>query len=129
MHQWGEENFDWKGLDDAILFIAINLKRWGRISVRQAKEKFGTARIYCSLGWLQFHCITHPGYVFSRYPNWLWHLDCDYGTKIVKIINYLVYPYHKWLYREVYKHAVAKWPHLKEEILCAADFDELLKGL
>jgi len=128
MHMWGDD-FDWEGLDDAITFLNTNLKRWGRIGVRQAKEKYGTARIYCSLGWHQFHDITHPGHCFSRYPKWLWNLDCIYGSKIISIVNKIVYPYHCWLYREVYKLAVRKWSHLREEILCCADFDELLKGL
>ena len=129
MHNWGDD-FDWTGLDRAISFIEDNLVRWGRVNVLQAKEKFGTARIYCSLGFGQIHSITHPRYVRSRYPKWLWKLDCSYGPKIMKLLfNWWVVPYHKWLYRFVYKMAVRKWPHLKEEILCCADFRELLKGL
>jgi hypothetical protein len=129
MHMWGDEDFDWKGLDQAIRFIDTNLVRWGRISVRQSKEKYGTARIYCSLGWHQFHSITHPRSVFNRYPRWLWDLDCKYGSKIVRFLFGWVVNYHCWLYRKVYSLAVKKWPHLKEEILCCADYDELLKGL
>jgi hypothetical protein len=129
MHMWGDEDFDWKGLDQAIRFIDTNLVRWGRISVRQSKEKYGTARIYCSLGWHQFHSITHPRGVFNRYPRLLWDLDCKYGSKIVRFLFGWVVNYHCWLYRKVYSLAVKKWPHLKEEILCCADYDELLKGL
>ena len=127
MHVWGDEDFDWKGLDEAIDFIHTNLVRWGRIGVRQAKEKWGCARIYCSLGWYQLHSITHPGHCFSRYPKWLWWLDCTYGSRIVPFLfNWLVVPYHKWLYRTVYKAACNKWPHLVDEICCDADFRELL---
>lgn len=128
MHDWSEKDFDWKGLDEAIYYLQKNLLK-GRIQVRQAKEKFGQARIYCNLGLYQFHCITHPGHCFSRYPKWLWKWDCVVGTKIVRCFNWLVIPFHKWLYRKVYSNAVKKWPHLKEEILCCADYDELLKGL
>lgn len=33
------------------------------------------------------------------------------------------------VYRASYLEAVKKWPHLKEEILCCADYDELLGGI
>lgn len=129
MHIWGDKDFDWKGLNDAIDYIETNLVKWGRINVSQAKEKYGTVRIYCSLGWYQFHSITHPRSCYSRYPKWLWKLDCIYGSKIVALINPLIYVYHKWLYRLIYAKAVRKFPHLKIEIVCCADFSELLKGL
>lgn len=129
MHDWSEKDFDWKGLDDAIRFIDFWLVFLGRINVRQSKEKFGTARIYCSLGWHQFHSITHPRSAFNRYPKWLWKWDCDYGSKIVKFLFCWVVQYHAWLYRTVYWIAVRRWKHLREEILCCADYDELLKGL
>lgn len=129
MHQWGDEDFDWESLDKAIDFIDINLVRWGRINVHQAKEKFGTARIYCSLGWYQLHSITHPRACFNRYPEWLWNLDCTVFPKIVQLFNFLVLPYHKWLYRQVYQIACKKYPHIKTEICCMADFGELIEDL
>jgi len=46
---------------------------------------------------------------------------------------YLQYgPINKWqelVYRRAYKNAIEKWPHLKEEILKGADWDEFLQGL
>jgi|SRR6185295_3226810 len=129
MHTWDEEDFDWKGLNEAIEYIALNLKRWGRISVRDYKEKWGTARIYCSLGWYQLHSITHPGHCYSRYPQWLWTFDIYCLSKVVRLLNFVVLPYHKWLYRKLYSNAVKKWPLLRWEILCCADYDDLLKGL
>ncbi len=129
MHCWGDEGVDWKGINDAAEFIGTNLRRWGRIGVRDYKEKWGTVRVYCTLGWYQFHCITHPGCGWSRYPQWLWVWDIHHGSKIVALINPIVERYHAWLYRAVYRLAVKKWPHLKAEILTAADYDELLKGL
>jgi predicted GH43/DUF377 family glycosyl hydrolase len=128
MHRWGDD-FDWEGLNDAINYIESTLVTWGRINVHQAKEKYGTARIYCSLGWHQFHSITHPRTVYSRYPQWLWELDIDYGTKIVPFLFGWVVHYHAWLYRKTYANAVKKYPHLKEEILCCADYSKLLEGI
>jgi hypothetical protein len=126
-HYWGEEDFDWEGLDKAINFIDKNLVKWGRVNIRQSKEKYGTARIYCSLGWYQFHSITHPRACLNRYPKWLWVLDCDYGSKIVRLLNWIIFPYHKWLYKTVYYIACKRYPHLENEICCCADFVELLK--
>ena len=129
MHSWGDENVDWKGINSAAEFIGVNLRRWGRVNVRDYKEKFGTVRVYCSLGWHQFHSITHPGWCGNQYPKWLWHLDCRVGSKIIRPLNYVILPYHIWLYRRLYSMAVKKWPHLRREILCMADYSDLLKGL
>ena len=128
MHCWGDKDFDWESLDKAIDFIDKNLVFWGRINVRQAKEKFGTARIYCSLGWYQLLSITHPRSCFNRYPKWLWNLDCKYGTKIIPFLfNWFIVPYHKWLYRKIYSLACKKYPHIKNEICYCADYDKLLE--
>lgn len=129
MHSWGEEGVDWHGISGAANEIGDFLVKWGRINVRDTKEKWGMCRCYLSLGWYQFHSITHPRSMFSRYPKWLWHLDCWYFSKIVRILNFLVIPYHKWLYKLAYKRAVIKRPHLIAEILSGADFNELLVGL
>ncbi len=126
MHNWGDDGVDWRGIGEAARFIAENLVRWGRIGVRDYKEKFGTVRVYCSLGWSQLHCITHPGHCYSRYPKWLWSLDCLYLSRLMSRLNWIVVPYHKWLYRRVYGAALQKWPHLRLEILVGADYSELL---
>lgn len=129
MHYWGEEDFDWEGLDWCVNYLHKNLVRWGRVQVRQTKEKYGTLRCYLSLGWEMFHSITHPGHCFSRYPDWLWKLDCKYGRKIISLLNHIIVPYHKWLYRKLYQDCIKKYPHLRKEILCYADYSELLIGL
>ena len=131
MHYWGEKNFDWQGLENATTYIAKNLKRFGRVSVRDYKEKYGSSRIYCSLGWYSLLNITHPGYCHYRpYPRFLMTLDIFFLSKIIPVLfNWIVLPYHKWLYRKLYKDMVCKYPHLRVEITCIADFPELLKGI
>jgi len=129
MWTWGDERVDWAGINDAARYISDYLVKYGRINVRDYKEKYGTVRIYCSLGWSQFHSITHPRHCYARYPKWLWSLDCRVGSKVIQPLNRIVIRYHAWLYRRAYKNAIQKWPHLKCEILHAADFHELLKGL
>ncbi len=130
MHNWGDENVDWPGIYAAARFIGTSLVRWGRVGVRDYKEKYGTVRVYCSLGWAQLHSITHPRHCYARYPQWLWRWDVYHGSRLIPFLcNWAVIPYHKWLYRRVYAQAVRRWPHLKAEILSAADFHELLVGL
>lgn len=127
MHSWGKEDVDWKGIDDCHMWIGKQLKRWGRMNVMQTKEKWGLVCVYCNLGWSQLHSITHPGYAYSQYPQWLWTLDCLYFSKVFRYLNYLVIPYHCWLYTRVYGQALRKWPHLRAEILHGADCNELLQ--
>jgi hypothetical protein len=127
MHTWGEENVDWRGIYDSSEYIGCNLRKWGRVQVTQYKEKFGTVRIYIlGLGWRSLHNITHPGHCFSRYPKWLWSLDCKVFSKVIPLLNFIVVPFHKWLYKKLYKDMVKKYPHLKEEITCCADYKDLL---
>jgi hypothetical protein len=129
MHSWGDDTVDWKGINDAARFIARYLIRYGRVSVLGCKEKYGTVRVYCVLGWHQIHSITHPGYAYNQYPDWLWRIDCVYGNRLIALVNWAVVPYHRWLYRRAYKAAIKRWPHLKQEILSDADYDHLLKDL
>lgn len=128
MHKWGDKNVDWDGIEAAASFIGLRLRKWGRIHVSQYKEKWGEVRVYCSFGWYSFHGITHPGHAFCRYPAWLWKINSGLG-RVVCLLNWLVIPYQQWLYRRTYAQAVRRWPHLRAEILCCADWDELLKGL
>lgn len=126
-HIWGEENFDWKGLDDAIEYIQkYLLKR--RVEVRQAKEKFGQARIYCSLGFHWWSQLTHPGYVYNQWPKWTWKFS-NSPRWLFKLINRFVVPYHIKSYRAAYAGAIKLYPHLRAEILACPDFPEFLKEL
>lgn len=128
MHNWGDDskNIDWKGIGEAANYLGENLTRWGRMSAH-TKEKFGTVRCYVTFGWHQLFSITHPGYCYSRYPNWLWHLDCQYISRIMWLVNWFVVPYQKLLYTYFYGRALKKWPHLRSELLQGADCNELLR--
>jgi len=128
MHSWGDKNFDWEGLDEAITMIDKKLRFW-RVGILQSKEKFGTCRIYCKLGWNSLHDITHPGHAFYRYPKWLKYIDIYGFSNIIPLLNYLVVPIHRWAYHNAYKLACEKYPHLVEEICCMADYGELIEDL
>jgi len=129
-HLWGDEDVDWRGIDEAAEFIGEGLRKW-RVNVTQFKEKFGTVRVYCGLGISDLHQLTHPGYCFRQWPVWAWKwVNCSKGGRgAARLLNWFVLPLHKWVYRWYYVRAVKKWPHLREEILCVADHDGLLKGV
>ena len=129
MHYWGEEGVDWHGITDAAHYIGHILRRWGRVGVADCKEKYGEVRVYCTFGWHQLHNITHPGHFFSRYPKWLWELDCTYLHYLIRPLNVAVIPIQRSLYRIAYRRALRKWPHLRDEILEGADFPELLREI
>jgi len=130
MHQWGDKDVDWNGITEAGYFIGDFLKRWGRMHVTDVKEKYGTLRVYCNFGWSCLLNITHPAYQhYGPYPKWLMKLDIYHLSKVIPYLNYVVFPYHKFLYRLAYKKALVKWPHLELEILCGADWQEYLGGL
>lgn len=130
MHDWSDESFDWKSLNEA-LELMEGILRFYRVPFRDIKEKYGTARIYTGLGWTSLHSIVYPGYVYSQFPDWLWGFDVYHGYNILKYtgITYLSYKLHCWAYRRAYAKAVKKFPHIREEILCCADYEELLEGL
>lgn len=127
-HSWEDESVDWAGIEDAAYFIGGWLIRWVRLPVMQMKEKFGTARVYCSFGWSSFYSIWRPQYFWV--PNWYpWKLDLRLSPWVLPFLNRVGVPIQEAAYRSRYKAAIKKWPHLKEEILCGADRPELLEGL
>lgn len=131
MHQWGNESVDWAGIDAAAEFIGQGLRRWGRINVNQWKEKYGTVRVYCSLGVSWWPQLTHPGYVYLQWPRRLdfisyprgWWNPFRWG---LWLLNKIAVPYHVWLYRRYYQEARRRWPHLAQEIYRGCDYHELL---
>lgn len=134
MHHWGDEGVDWDGINDAAQYIGVGLRKWGRVDVRQYKEKYGTVRVYCSLGLMWWPQLTHPGYVYIQWPRWFDFISYAHSRwnpfyLALCAANLVVVPFHKWLYRRYYRQAIKKWPHLRQEIRCCADFPEVLKGL
>lgn len=130
MHSWGDETVDWKGINDAARYIGTQLVRWGRVPVRDWKEKYGTVRVYTGFGWESLYSITHPRYVYYRGPQWIWkYVHCSKWSRWIfrHLVNPIVVPYHVWLYKLVYRRAIRKWPHLRLEILDGADYLELLE--
>lgn len=133
MHQWGDDSVDWTGINDAAYFIAHTMRAYFRVPVRDYKEKYGTVRVYCGLGWTSIHDIFYPGYQFTQFKrnSLMWKLTYSHlvNHHILRYINRIVIPIHKYVYRTVYRLAVRRWPHLAAEILLGSDYHELLLGI
>jgi len=128
MHQWGDEDVDWDGINDAAYFIGNWLRKYARMNVTDIKEKYGTVRVYCSFGWHGIYPILRPGYCY--YPKW-WPMRLDFwlaNTRIFTLLNRLVVHLQCKAYAWRYKKAVEKWPHLYKEIVSSADYGELFEG-
>ena len=126
MRNWSDDTFDWNSLNDAINYMHNYMLKYGRIGVH-SKEKYGTARLYIS--WFySLHSLTHPGYVYSQYPKWLWYLDVYYFPIFFRRIGatYLINKWQFYIYAKAYHNAIRKWPHIEKEITCAADYKELI---
>lgn len=138
-HEWGDDWEYWDDLDAAVTFVHNYCKKWGRFS-GQSKEKFGTLRFYCNFHH-QLHDLIWPGHPWLRYEHDYWWPNkwmCKTFGKKLKWFDFNIYiKYFGWVIRSIrwwqtkvytraYKLAVKKWPHIKEEICCCADFDELL---
>jgi hypothetical protein len=117
-------------LDDIAYEIGNYMRTYGRIYCH-SKEKYDTVRIYTSFWTGSLHGLTHPGYVYSRYPDWLWKLDCLYITRLTTFLklDVIINKYQRFIYRRAYARAVNKYPKLERNILQCADYPELLNGL
>ena len=128
MHKWGDNGVDWSGISDAAHEIAEYLTKYGRISVQDAKEKFGTVRVYCDFGYFSVRTILTP-----RSGYWSSNPTLDAIDRVVMPLisrmNPMIVKYHEFIYRRAYKKAILKYPHLIGEIMSGADYYSLLEGL
>ncbi|MGH7262227.1 MAG: hypothetical protein ACREI9_16445 [Nitrospiraceae bacterium] len=129
MHKWGDTTVDWFGISAAAEFIGEGLRLW-RVDVHQYKEKYGTVRVYCILGLFSWNQLTHPGYSYNKWPHFVVYPGRYSLFRLgLWTLNLVVRPFHEYLYRYYYIEACRRWPHLRREILDAADYPELLEGL
>lgn len=133
MHSWGDGFQYFREVGQAADEIGAFCRKWGRISVTCTKEKWGTARVYCSFHYTSLHNLLYPGYVYKRpfWPDWLWAADIHYFSEVLswRIFSIPLAWYQTRVYRLAYKRALKKYPMIREEILSGADFHELLEGL
>lgn len=137
MHHWGGDFKYFGEVGDAADEIGSFCRRWGRIPVTQTKEKYGTVRVYCTFGCSDLQGLLYPGYHYVQ-PL----LGRRFASVIPERLNYaimtfpflrpfrsLIVRWQRAVYRMAYKRAITKYPMIREEILCVADWDEYLVGL
>lgn len=120
-HIWGDEDFDWKSLNDASNYIRNRCIQFGRFGI-WTKEKYGTIRVSltCAFwGEWPIHNLFKPGHVCYRWPRWmLEYVDWPLGRAFNKIgIVRLVNRYQTAVLKFFWKRAAKKWPHIADEIL------------
>ena len=117
MHIWGDKEFDWDGLGDAMKYMHQHVRKYSRC-LFICKEKYGTIRYE--------HIVPPFGHVMCRVGI----INLPYFKKRTPFKNYPInlfcwnecWLYRKWvrfgyfiLGRAIFK-AVKKWPHLEHEI-------------
>lgn len=122
MHNWGDENVDWKSLglaEQDLYFICTKLGRIGG----QMKEKYGTLRFYAHFHGLSIHNLFWPGYVYSKVP---YHINVA-SEVLAKYtgLSYLFTRYQKLMYKVGYRYILHKYPSVRREIGSGADHPEL----
>lgn len=121
-HIWGDEDFDWKALDDAGYYLSTNVKRYARLGI-WTKEKYGTLRVSTTCAFFAEYDFIHhwfyPGYCRYMFPKWFrtW-IDWPVGKFLGKIgIVKALQWYQFKVLKFFWKRAAKKWPHIAEEIL------------
>lgn len=113
-HYWGDETFDWNSLYKAERELYRIMRVYGRISVH-SKEKYGTLRFSISFFNGTLHSLTHPCYMYSRYPNWLWNFDVT--NRPLKCIIPIVRLWQKFIVEYAFSSVCTKYPHILKEII------------
>lgn len=128
-HMWGDEDFDWKALDECVEIVQRICCKYGRFGC-QAKEKFGCLRAYITWWDGDLHGLIYPGYVWNQFPDWLWKLDQWVIAPTMRRtgVCWLVDKYQRWIYNLAYQKALKLHPELKAEILADADHPEYITG-
>lgn len=123
-HAWGEEGFDWEGLNEAVELISYHLTKKGRMHVL-AKEKWGHARVNAHRWDGTISDLIKPGRV-----NRLYWFELKYFAPVLSILfGKLVEKWQDWHYYKAYETACYRYPHLIQEILGDAEDTHLLMDL
>ena len=126
-HLWGDKWRYWNMLGRAMgdfSALAHKARLGGDI-----KEKWGTLRFYVKFHH-QLHDLFYPGYAYCQWPTWLWWLDCRiYCQPLFDPIRWFIVKRQYKQYRAIYSAIIAKYPKIRNEILCVTDYPELLEGL
>ena len=120
-HYWGDKDFDWESLNNAINDITKDLRK-ARIRVH-SKEKYGTARFEFVSFWdgglynlLWPQCI----WIKPGIRHFIYFILDEYVVKpIINFlkIKHLVIEYQSEEYKKAFIKAIKKYPRITEEII------------
>jgi hypothetical protein len=116
-HCWGDKDFDWDSLYKAEQLGNKLMKSLGRIGVR-SKEKFGSLRWDLHFFDGTLHSLTHPGYVYSQYPKWLWEFDVVYRP--LRFLLPVIQAWQAFVVKCTFWYICRKFPHIEKEIILDA---------
>ena len=130
-HNWGDEDFDWNALNDAIRYCMRTWKRWGRIG-SHGKEKYGTFRDHPYFWDGGIWSLCKPGYCYIGEGFWRFlYFKVDYYFTKPFTINTGLYRLGQWYQAQVYNYAVQqackKYPHIVDEIVADLEGYSLVK--
>ena len=121
-HTWGEEDFDWKALQEADWYLSKRCRQFARLGI-WTKEKYGTLRVDTTCAYFTeyefLHHIFYPGYIRYTWPKWFrQYVDFPVG-KALRVLGviYLLNKYQHAVLKYFWKRAACKWPQVSEEIL------------
>lgn len=126
-HDWSDKTFPWQELSASIEIIRHISFKYGRIG-GDIKEKFGCVRFYARFFDGTIHSLLYPGSVFIRYPRLYRFVDYPIIRRIFLFTRLasLIFWWQKKIYNIAYQKAIAKYPHLRNEILVDADYPEFI---
>ena len=105
--------------------IAEALCKYGRIKVSDAKEKFGTYRVYVNFGFYGLQDIMFPRCRYDKFPKSLTFLA--YGPDwFFELVNFAVVRYQFLIYKLVYEYFIRKYPREINAIVLGMDYPELI---
>jgi len=117
-------------------FLSNRLNSMGLIRIDDSKTKFNQIRVYVRFGAFYVGDLVPYGIMYGlRFANLFRHTAFKipyYKLDRIRIpgfINYLLIPYQRFVYRQVYKYTIKKFPKYRENLLSGADYPELLKGI
>jgi hypothetical protein len=116
-HKWGDKDFDWKSLYNAIDTVE-QVCRIFRIGVH-SKEKYGTARWNFYLFDGSLHSITHPSHVAYRYNYWL------ASTKFFKVVSPIIRNIQLKALNLAFTVVCSRYPHIRDELISDAPVEVL----
>lgn len=126
MHIWGDEWFEKHGEDfyTASEYIHKMLMIYGRISIMNFKEKYGTLRTQGYYEWDgTLHMLLYPGYSYIQCGRILSFLDTRLFANLMKfsgLLYILRYLQRKWI-NYVFQKILKKYPQLILELVADTD--------